>query len=125
MISGTVSQHEVSEAPHFPAFRAMENLRSMTLVECSSQLFVVVLQITEPGISCPPEDSFSTVKLVDLFATRKQCGVPLDSLILIAEDEHERIMDNTLGKFRRYVDDVEFRAVPQVPRWDDLSSWDI
>ena len=132
---GCVSQHEASEAPHFRAFRTMENLRSITLVDCSSQLFIAVLQITEPEIICPslrklaiylsPEDSFSIAKLEGLLATRKEYGVPLDTLVLVAEDEHERISDNILGKLRRYVDDVEFRIDPQVPWWDDPSSWDI
>lgn len=132
---GYVNQHEVSEAPHFLAFRTMQNLRSITLVDCSSQLFTTVLQITEPEIICPslrkltiylsPEDTFSATKLEGLLATRKERGVSLDALILIAEDEHERIPDNVLGKFRRYVDEVEFRIDPQVPWWDDPSSWDI
>jgi hypothetical protein len=113
----------------------MENLRSITLVDCSSLLFIVVLQTMEPEIVCPslrklaiylsPEDSFSAVKLEGLLATRKEYGVPLDTLVLVAECEHERISDNVLGKFRRYVDDVEFRIDPQVPWWDDPSSWDI
>ena len=132
---GYVSQHEAPEAPHFLAFQAMENLHSITLVDCSSQLFIVVLQVTDPEIICPslrkltiylsPEDPFSATKLEGLLATRKEHHVPLDTLILIAEDEEERIPDNVLGKFRRYVDDVEFRIDPQVPWWDDPSSWDV
>ncbi|KAF9651511.1 hypothetical protein BDM02DRAFT_3110625, partial [Thelephora ganbajun] len=132
---GHVSQHEVSDAPHFIAFRTMENLRSITLVDCSSQLFIAVLQITEPETICPslqkltiylsPEDPFSVTKLEGLLATRKEHGVPLNTLILIAEDEHERIPDNVLGKFKRYVGEVEFRIDPQAPWWDDPLSWDI
>ena len=132
---GYVNQHEVSEAPHFLAFRTMENLRSITLVDSSSLLFIAALQITEPEIICPslrkltiylsPEDAFSAAKLEGLLTTRKERGVPLDTLILIAEDERERISDNVLGKFRRYVDEVDFRIGPQVPWWDDPSSWDI
>ena len=132
---GYVSQHEAPEAPHFLAFQAMENLHSITLVDCSSQLFIAVLEVTDPEIICPslrkltiylsPEDPFSATKLEGLLATRKEHHVPLDTLILIAEDEEERIPDNVLGKFRRYVDDVEFRIDPQVPWWDDPSSWDV
>lgn len=132
---GYVSQDEIPEAPHFLAFRTMKNLRSITLVDCSTQLFIAVLQATEPEITCPSlrkltiylsaEDSFSFTKLEGLLAIRKGCGVPLDSLILIAEHEHERIPDNIIGRFRRYVDDVEARIDPQVPWWDDPSSWDI
>jgi hypothetical protein len=132
---GYVSQPEASEAPHFAAFRSMENLCSITLVDCSSQMFIAVLQITEPEIICPslrtltiylsPDDSFDAAKLEGLLSTRKERGAPLDTLILIAEDEHERVPDNALGKFRRYVGEVEFRIDPQVPWWDDPSSWDI
>lgn len=132
---GYDNQHEASDAPHFVAFRRMENLRSITLVDCSSQSFIAVLQIMEPEIICPSlrkltiylshEDSFSTTKLEGLLTTRKERGVPLDALILVAEDERERIPDNVLGKLRRYVGEVEFRVDPQVPWWDDPSSWDI
>jgi hypothetical protein len=113
----------------------METLRSITLVDCSSQLFIAVLQMTEPETICPSlrkltiylshEDSFSPPKLEGFLATRKECGVPLDTLILIAEDEREVIPDSALGRFRRYVGEVEFRVDPQVPWWDDPSSWDI
>jgi len=130
-----ISQHEVSKAPHFLAFRTMESLRSITLVDCSSQPFIAFLQITEPEIICPslrkltiylsPEDSINTTKLESLLFTRKEHGVPLDTLILIAEDDHEPISDSVLGKLRRYVDEVEFRVDPQVPWWDDPSSWDV
>jgi hypothetical protein len=134
-LQGHVNHHEIFEAPHFLALRSMENLRSITLVDCSSQMFITVLQIAKPEIICPslrkltiyisPEDSLSATKLEGLLSTRKERGVPLDTLILIAEDEHERISDNVLGKFRRYVGEVEFRIDPQVPWWDDPSSWDI
>ena len=132
---GYVGQYEASEAPQFQVFRTMENLSSITLFDCSSQSFIAILQTTEPEIICPslrklaiylsPEDSFSTVKLEGLLATRKEYGVPLDTVVLVAEHEHERIPDNALGKLRRYVGDVEFRIDPQVPWWDDPSSWDI
>jgi hypothetical protein len=128
------NQNEISHA-HFLAFRTMENLRSITLVDCSSQLFIAILQIAEPEIICPSlrkltiylshEDSFSVAKLEGLLFTRKERGAPLDVLVLIAEDEHERISDHVLGKLRRYVSEVEFRVDPQVPWWDDPSSWDL
>jgi len=129
-----VSQGEAPEAPHCVALRSMENLRSMILVDCSSQAFSV-LQIMEPEVICPSlrkltvylsrEDSFSATKLKGLLPTRKECGIPLDTVILVVEDEHERVPDNVLGKLRRYVGEVEFRIDPQVPWWDDPSSWDI
>lgn len=132
---GYENAHEVFDAPHFVAFRTMENLRSITLVDCSSQLFFAILQSAEPEIIFPSlrkltiylshEGSFSAAKLEGLLATRKVRGAPLNTLLLIAEDEHEHIPDNFLGKFRRYVDEVEFRIDPQVPWWDDPSSWDI
>lgn len=132
---GYDNQHETPHTPHFPAFRTMENLRSITLVDCSSQFFIAVLQTAEPEIICPSlsrltmylsrESSFNTAKLEALLATRKELGTPLDALVLIAEDEHERIPDNILWKLRRYVNEVEFRVDPQVPWWDDPSSWDV
>ena len=127
-------QREPSEALHCVTFRSMENLRSIILVDCSTQAFITVLQLMEPEIICPslrkltiyisPEDSFSTAKLEGLLSTRKECGVPLDTLILIVEDEDEQIPDNLLGKLGRYVGELEFRIDPQVPWWDDPSSWD-
>ena len=132
---GYYNQNEPPDAPYFIAFRTMENLRSITLVDCSSQLFIAILQTAEPEIIFPSlrkltiylsrEDSFSAAKLESLLATRKGRNIPLDALILIAEDEHERIPDNVLGKFRRYVDEVEFRVDPQVPWRDDPLGWDI
>jgi len=123
------------ETPHYVAFPSMENLRSITLVDCSSQAFITILQTTEPEIVCPslrklaiylsPEDSFSATKLEDLLSTRRKCGVPLDTLVLVVENEDERIPDNVLGKLKRYVNELEFRIGPQVPWWDDPSSWDI
>jgi len=65
---GYVSQHEAPEAPHFQAFRTMENLRSITLFDCSSQLFIAVLQITEPEIICP--------------SLRKTCDIPLPGRLI-------------------------------------------
>ena len=131
---GYADQRYALDAPHCAALRSMENLRSIILVDCSSQAFITVLQITEPGIVCPslrkitiylsPEDLFSPIKLEGLLSARKKSGVPLDTLILIVEGEDERIPDNVLGKLRRYVGEVEFRIDPQVPWWDDPSSWD-
>ena len=128
-------QRYASEAPHCAALRSMENLRSIILVDCSSQAFITVLQITEPEIICPslrkltmylsPEDPFSATKLECLLSTRKKRGIPLDALIIIVEGEDERIPDTVLGKLRRYVGEVEFRMDPQVPWWDDPSSWDV
>ena len=132
---GYDNQLEASEAPYLVAFRTMEHLHSITLVDCSSQLFIAILQIAEPEIIFPSlrkltmylshEDSFSAAKLEGLLATRKERGFPLDALILIAEDDHECIPENVLGKFRRYASEVEFRVDPQVPWWDDPSSWDV
>ena len=134
---GHDNQHQSSYAAHFIAFQKMENLRSITLVNCSSQLFIAILRTAEPGIICPSlqkltiyislGDSFSAARLEGLLATRKVRGVPFDALVLIAEDEHENITDNVLGKLRRYVGKVEFRVDPQVPWRGDpsSSSWDI
>ena len=132
---GEAKRHGIFETPHFVAFRSMENLRSIILVDCSTQVFIAVLQMTEPEIVCPslrkltiylsPEDPFSVIKFENLLFTRKERGVPLDTLILIAQDEDERIPDNFLRKLRRAVDEFEFRIDPRVPWWDDPSSWDI
>lgn len=119
------SQHESFDTPQFAAFRKMENLRSITLVDCSSQLFIAILQVAEPEIIFPllrkltiylsREDSFSAAKLEGLLAMRKERGVPLEALNLIVEGDGERIHDSVIGKFRRYVGEVEFRVDPQVP----------
>lgn len=72
-----------------------------------------------------PECPFSVIKLEGLLSTRKERGVPLDKLVLIAENEDGRILDGLLGRLRRHVNEVEFRIHPQAPWWDDPSSWDI
>ena len=132
---GSVNKREASEAPYFLALQSMKNLLSLILVDCSTPLFIEVLQIMEPEIICPslrkltiylsPEGSFGVTGLGRLLSVRKERGVPLDTLILVAEHEDNRIPDNVLGKLRRYVDEVEFRIDPQIPWWDDPSSWDI
>ncbi|KAF9792126.1 hypothetical protein BJ322DRAFT_15011 [Thelephora terrestris] len=119
---GCVNQHEAFESPRFVAFRTMESLQSITLVDCPSQSLIAVLQPAKPEVVFPslrtltihlsPKNSFSAAGLEDLLATRKERGVPLDTLIFIAGDEHERIPDDLLVKFRRYVGEVEFRLDP-------------
>lgn len=122
---GSVNKREASEAPYFLALQSMKNLLSLILVDCSTPLFIEVLQITEPEIICPslrkltiylsPEGSFGVTGLGRLLSMRKERGVPLDTLILVAKNEDKRIPDNVLGKLRRYVDEVEFRIDPQIP----------